>query len=138
MADKHPTETALQESPNLNSKAVLTDGTIPMFVRMSNETFWSTNICFALKAQQVQLSTSDPDGDAVRVEWVIMAESTANSTGGDAEVVPPSYPNATVNPSNSGLTIPGNVLPPGPYRVFIYVRDGKGAAATANLPFNIE
>jgi hypothetical protein len=28
-------------------------------------------------------------------------------------------------------------LPPGNYRLFAIVRDGRGAAATANLPFQV-
>jgi hypothetical protein len=39
-------------------------------------------------------------------------------------------------PSPKGVGIAG--LQPGNYRLFVTVRDGKGAAATANLPFRVK
>jgi hypothetical protein len=44
--------------------------------------------------------------------------------------VPPPGPKGAV-----ALTAPSK---PGPYRLFVYVRDGKGGAATANLPFLVK
>jgi len=38
-------------------------------------------------------------------------------------------------PGPKGAAIAG--LQPGSYRLFVTIRDGKGAAATANLPFRI-
>ncbi|MEP9352171.1 glycoside hydrolase family 2 TIM barrel-domain containing protein [Xanthobacter sp. KR7-65] len=84
----------------------------------------------------VRLAATDPDGDPIKVEWQIMAETTARSVGGDPEPVPPSFPAGLHDPSPSGVRIYG--LPPGRYRVFVVVRDGRGAAATGNLPFEVQ
>lgn len=81
------------------------------------------------------LAASDPDGDPLRVDWQVMAETTARSVGGDPEPVPPSFPESLMDGAATGARIHG--LPPGRYRVFAYVRDGRGAAATANLPFEV-
>ncbi|MFG1359038.1 glycoside hydrolase 5 family protein [Xanthobacter pseudotagetidis] len=81
------------------------------------------------------LAATDPDGDPLKVEWQVMAETTARSVGGDPEAAPPSFPEALMDGTPTGARIHG--LPAGRYRVFAYVRDGRGAAATANLPFEI-
>ncbi len=83
----------------------------------------------------VTLWASDPDGDPVQVEWQVMAESTVRSVGGDPEPVPPSFPEALKGASPQGVRIGG--LAPGHYRIFAVARDGRGAAATGNLPFEV-
>ncbi|MFS8037605.1 glycoside hydrolase family 2 TIM barrel-domain containing protein [Xanthobacter sp. AM11] len=84
----------------------------------------------------VRLAASDPDGDPLKAEWQVMAETTAPSIGGDREPVPPSFPQGVHEPTLGGARLA--TLPPGRYRVFVVVRDGKGAAATANLPFEVQ
>lgn len=79
------------------------------------------------------LEATDPDGDPLRVQWDVMAESTDLRKAGDLESVPKSFPQALLSSDNGGARIGG--LPPGPYRLFVTVRDGRGAAATGNLPF---
>ncbi|MEP9351094.1 glycosyl hydrolase [Xanthobacter sp. KR7-225] len=81
------------------------------------------------------LAATDPDGDPLRVEWQVMAETAAKSVGGDPEPVPPAFPEALMDGAATGARIHG--LPAGRYRVLAYVRDGRGAAATANLPFEV-
>lgn len=84
---------------------------------------------------RVHLAATDPDGDPLKAEWQIMEETTARSVGGDPEDVPPSYPQGLHDPSLTGVRI--GPLPPGRYRVFVVLRDGRGAAATGNLPFEV-
>ncbi len=82
------------------------------------------------------LAVSDPDKDPITLHWAVMAESTDLRVAGDAEAVPPSYPNALFGAGTDGVSIQG--LHPGAYRLFLEVRDGRGAVATANLPFRVE
>ncbi len=83
----------------------------------------------------VTLGATDPDGDPLKVEWQVMAETTVRGVGGDAEPVPPSFREAIHEPTLTGVKLYG--LEPGQYRVFVTVRDGRGAAATGNLPFEV-
>ncbi|WP_454918246.1 glycoside hydrolase family 2 TIM barrel-domain containing protein [Xanthobacter sediminis] len=80
----------------------------------------------------VRVAATDPDGDPLKVDWQVMAESTAPAFGGDAQPVPPSFPEAVHESLANAVRI--GPLPPGAYRVFVTVRDGRGAAATGNLP----
>lgn len=87
------------------------------------------------QVMRAELAAEDPDGDQFGVVWQVMAESTDLKTSGDAEQVPPVFPQAVREPGPKGAAIAG--LQPGSYRLFVTIRDGKGAAATANLPFRI-
>lgn len=82
---------------------------------------------------RAQLSATDPDGDPLKVEWQIMAEQKVRGVGGDAEPVPPAFP--VRNAGATEATI--GDLEPGHYRLFVTVKDGRGAAATGNLPFEV-
>ncbi|MEX1110368.1 MAG: glycoside hydrolase family 2 TIM barrel-domain containing protein [Chthoniobacterales bacterium] len=76
---------------------------------------------------------SDRDDDELTYEWTVLAESTEIKYGGDAESVPPSFPEAVGSGRGPQCTV---TLPPaGAYRLFLVVRDGQGGASTANLPF---
>ena len=80
-------------------------------------------------------SATDRDGGKLTYEWTLMAESTDIKHGGDAESVPPSFPGA-VEAAGADCTV--TVPPAGAYRLFLVVRDGRGGASTANLPFRSE
>jgi hypothetical protein len=86
-----------------------------------------------------KVSGLDPDKDPISVEWHVLAESTDLGKAGDAEAVPPSFPEATRN-ARAGAgewSVDVAGLAPGAYRLFVVLHDGKGAAATGNLPFLI-
>ncbi|TCT05564.1 glycoside hydrolase family 2 TIM barrel-domain containing protein [Aquabacter spiritensis] len=85
---------------------------------------------------QANLRASDPDGDPLKVEWQVMAETHVRGVGGDAEPVPPSFGQALRAASDTGVRIAD--LAPGRYRLFVTVRDGRGAAATGNIPFEVK
>ena len=85
--------------------------------------------------RRAALDAVDPDGDPLSAEWLVMAESTDLRKAGDAESVPSSFPAALREAGLAGVTVAG--LPPGRYRLFLTLRDGRGAAATANLPFEL-
>jgi hypothetical protein len=86
-------------------------------------------------AAQATLDASDPDGDKLAVEWRILAESTDLKVAGDAEGVPPDRSTALRSTDSRGARIEG--LAPGNYRLFAYVRDGRGGGATVNVPFQV-
>ena len=89
-----------------------------------------------LATVKASLDATDPDGDTFKVEWILQAEQTEFAEGGDAVAVPPTFPDAIVKSSNSSVEVR---MPDGGggYRLFVYVRDGKGGAAIANVPLYV-
>lgn len=82
------------------------------------------------------LDAIEPDGDLMEVRWFVMAESDDRSIGGDAEQVPALFPDSVRQSGPTGARLSG--LKPGHYRIFVELRDGKGAGATANMPFEVQ
>ena len=92
------------------------------------------------EAMRAGVSAVDPDGDPLSITWEVREESSDRRSGGDAEAVPPTVPttfDAKMDGPSRGVA--GFVAPskPGRYRLFVYVRDGKGNAATGNVPFRV-
>jgi hypothetical protein len=79
----------------------------------------------------------DPDGDSLTYRWLIMGESSATQTGGDLEAIPETLEGliGAGAESEADITAPHE---PGAYRLFVYVEDGQGHAAHANIPFLVE
>ncbi len=86
---------------------------------------------------KVNLAVSDPDGDPLKVEWILKTEATELGTGGDAEAVQQVVQGAIVSSSLSGATLKLPTQQKG-YRLFAFIRDGKAGAATANIPILVE
>lgn len=88
-------------------------------------------------AVRVNLSASDPEGDPMETTWVLSAEPTEYSVGGDRAPSPPTFPGAIVTADAQGaeLRMPDQ---PGKYRLFVFVRDDHGGAAVANVPLLVE
>ena len=84
-----------------------------------------------------KVEVSDPENDPLAFEWSIVSESTDRKTGGDAEAAPPAHPECVVSGDGPELTFKAPATA-GAYRIFVIVRDGKGGATTANLPFHVE
>jgi hypothetical protein len=79
---------------------------------------------------------TDPENDELAYTWILKEESREKSEGGDAEEIPDTFPDYTDGQHGPVFTLP-KPLPPGEYRLYLEVRDGKGSAATANFPFQI-
>ena len=76
------------------------------------------------------------DGGALTTEWAVFAEATDLRKGGDAETPPARIPVHVLHADAATVRF---IAPaqPGAYRLFITIRDRKGKAATANLPFRV-
>ena len=85
---------------------------------------------------RARLQARDPEGRPLRVRWMLQAEGTPGS-GGDAEAVPSTYPSAIVKGDAEGADVR---MPKdgGGYRLFAYVADDAGGAATANVPLFVD
>lgn len=73
----------------------------------------------------------DPDGDPLNVQWEIRKEATALSGP-----IPPSV--STIMKQRGTELEYSAPKESGAYRLFVYVVNGKGAAATANSPFFVQ
>ena len=89
------------------------------------------------KAYPAEVAASDPEGDALRYTWVVMRESGATQTGGDKEDVPEAI-EGVIEAGDGPRTKLRAPEEPGPYRLFVYVHDGQGSAAHANIPFLVK
>lgn len=83
------------------------------------------------------VEADDPDGDELDIAWEIRRESTDRKMGGDREEAPERLEGHLdrTRGKTAFFTAP---LAPGKYRLFVVVRDGRGHAGTANLPFLVE
>ncbi len=78
---------------------------------------------------------SDPDGDRLSYTYEIMPESTDLKTGGDFETTPLVLTSVQSREGSIELNAPAKQ---GAYRLFFYVRDGKGHCGTGNIPFFVD
>lgn len=97
-----------------------------------------------LKAGQpatVKVHVSDPDGDELTHEWVLMKEVETRSQGGHFEAKPAELTLQILNSKVQADTVEMTFTAPdkaGEYRLFNYARDGKNKVGNANIPFMVE
>ncbi|MDH3588350.1 MAG: hypothetical protein OEQ74_02980 [Gammaproteobacteria bacterium] len=86
---------------------------------------------------RVRATIADPEQGALRVQWVLRAETGEYMTGGDFRPMLPDIEGVVLQGDVNGarLRMPKE---PGPYRLFLYVYDEGGNAATANLPLLVK
>jgi hypothetical protein len=82
---------------------------------------------------EVEVSSLRPG----KIEWLLARESDDRKDGGDAERAPAFFRDGIVetNDGKAKITAPQAA---GAYRIFVFARDDKGNAATANFPFLVE
>jgi hypothetical protein len=82
---------------------------------------------------EASVVSKDPEGDTLSYEWALWNEVAKPGLGGDPEEHPPVYPDAVkvLEPGRVAVTMPNET---GRFRLYVYVRDNKGSAATANVP----
>lgn len=83
------------------------------------------------------LDASDPEGDPLKITWLLQRDPGQYGTGGDKEEAPPTFPEAIVKTDQQTATI---VFPKegGLYRLFAIVRDNRGGGAVANMPLRVD
>ena len=89
------------------------------------------------KSYSAKVKASDPDGDALTYSWEVMEESTERKVGGDRESVPKRLSGLIEASDKSEVSVKAPEKS-GAYRLFVYVFDGKGHAAHANIPFYVD
>jgi hypothetical protein len=84
---------------------------------------------------EASVSAEDADGDPLAWEWAVLPESKGHHAGARPPM-PKAVPETILETTADRATIK-TPEKPGVYRLHAWVRDGKGHAATANLPFEV-
>jgi hypothetical protein len=86
----------------------------------------------------VNLKASDPENDPLEVQWILTEDWKEVAEGGDQRSAPPQYPKAILPDSTN--TTAKIKLPEGggTYRIYAFIRDGQGSAATGNISIKIK
>jgi len=85
---------------------------------------------------EVILDVYDPEDDELKLEWVVRGEVTTYFTGGDVQGVPFELDVDFTRSSEAGAAL---IAPSaGIYRLYLTVYDQSGAAAVANILFQVE
>jgi hypothetical protein len=83
-------------------------------------------------SHEAAVAVTDPEGDALNYNWEIVSDATK---GGDRYAGLAKIP----LPHASGFRITFQAPEkPGPYRLFVHVRDGQGNVSSANFPFFVK
>jgi hypothetical protein len=85
----------------------------------------------------VRAVVADPEGGPITVKWFLRPESGDYLTGGDFRANLPDIENAILDGGLDGARV-RMPTDPGPYRLFLYVYDEAGNAATANIPLLVK
>jgi hypothetical protein len=80
---------------------------------------------------------SDPEGDSLTMRWQVFPEMRTDGKIEDTATPLEPIPGlvALVHGKRAIIQTPDK---PGRYRVFVWVFDGHGSVATANVPFYVE
>jgi hypothetical protein len=84
------------------------------------------------------VDAADPEGAPITVRWEVRRDvSDAPQTGGDAEKPTPPIAGAVLasNATQAAIRLPDTQAN---YRIFVYVFDAEGNAATANVPVQVK
>jgi hypothetical protein len=87
------------------------------------------------------MPVTDPENDALTGEWILAQESSNYNTGGDAQAMPPIFPEAIITQKvAAGASTAQLKLPEGGgmYRLYAYIRDGHGGAALSSALLKID
>lgn len=88
------------------------------------------------KSYKVVTKVTDPNGDEIEYIWDVKPESNDLGDGGDLESVPQSIANAVEGKGAEVLL--KAPTEEGPYRLFLYAKDGQGHGAHVNVPFFVK
>jgi len=78
---------------------------------------------------------SDPDQDRLTWQWAVLPELQGHAHN-TSEKMPESIEGTIADPSKESVSVTAPEKP-GVYRLYVWAKDGKGHAATANQPFEV-
>ena len=103
-------------------------------VKLNNLTAYQDVYLQKNKIYSARVWATDPDNDALRIVWEILREGTHFPYGGGGEKKPEAMQSHITESKENQVSFK-SPNDSGAYRLFVYVYDGKGHWATANIPF---
>ena len=86
-------------------------------------------------AFQATATATDPDHDPLAWQWALLPELQGHQHN-TSERMPKAIERLIANPTKNSVSVTAPKKP-GIYRLYVWVKDGKGHAATANMPFEV-
>ncbi len=86
---------------------------------------------------KAKLQATDPEGQELETRWVLSADAKNYITAGDFQKTPPTYMRA-IEQFDDQQAIVRMPNKRGLYRLYVYVTDTDGGAASANLPIRVK
>jgi len=83
---------------------------------------------------QPRVTATDPDGDSLQWQWSILPEMQGHQHNG--RKMPDPVPDTVIQEQTAAPEVKAPNKP-GIYRLYVWVKDGRGHAATANAPFEV-
>jgi hypothetical protein len=106
-------------------------------LRIDGKSAYSDIIITPNSSHQAQVWIREPDQDPITIEWEILHETRDKRTGGDEENKPSAADYKIIKQDNQLFKFSAPQKG-GAYRLFVYVYDGKGSGAHANIPFYVK
>ncbi len=85
---------------------------------------------------EASVQAADPEGDPLAFHWSVLPEPKSHD-GSKAPPMPKAVAGTIAEPSGERVAVKAPAKP-GIYRLHVWVKDGKGHAATANMPFEVK
>lgn len=92
----------------------------------------SVSVGHAFKAS---VKATDPDGDPLVWHWAVLPEHKGHDSNA-RPAMPNPVPGTITHASGDGVSVTAPEKP-GIYRLYAWIKDGKGQVATANAPFEV-
>ena len=86
-------------------------------------------------AFQAAASATDPDQDPIAWQWMLLPELQGHHHNTN-EKMPKAIPHVIADPSQKSVSVTAPKKP-GVYRLYVWVKDGKGHVGTTNQPFEV-
>lgn len=84
----------------------------------------------------VKLKASDPGGGALKAAWHLTPDNGVPAETGGKKDVPNAIAGAVLSGDASGAKVKMPATP-GPYRLYVFIRNAHGGGATANVPLRV-
>ncbi len=84
---------------------------------------------------EASIKAADPEGDPLEYQWAVLPELQGHQHNSGTKM-PKAVPGSLEDTSKAQATVKAPSKP-GVYRLYVWVKDGKGHAATANMPFEV-